>query len=519
MPSYRIGKDRESLHYTGEQYKQAVALWLESKGMNRIIDSSVEGTFEDLAFYNQEGVLVIVECKDTEVNIESPDFLKSFAWFLRKYSRLPSNKWFLFYYVARELTPWQKIELIFDEYNLEYAQNLLKNSIQKLSKDKREKMKRTALDLQNVEESTLISFIHSTHIVEASYEKLLRLARFPPSMSSSIPVTTPLSVGEMTKQLSRLSEVPEHQEILVTNIFEVSSIPKHVFLAPCDIRRPLDLLSYTDTQVFPFILKKGMLLTFSDLTDPKNKLSEFVDQSLVKTNDAKTVFTGSDRKFWLIQLMNESLFSHLRSIGMSSFHRGRFYFPPQDNQQLYVVWNSGLKRSEREITTFKTKKGQKGFWKQKAVSVNFRIMNGEYILVLSPGFLFTTDGKTPVNPKLMTKLSSRTWSRYGNYPLLNDVRFWVGFISNYKSPLEIDTGGEPIRIQTQCDQINYRYGLSNDYSPHLIQPISNPYLRKYWRSIDTTTQVKLDETENDIPSEDEENGPIEFFEEDEFDQY
>lgn len=101
IPFYNLGKGREALHIKGDEYKKAVKLWLESKGMIQHLDSSIEGIFEDLVLFENSTTRVAVECKNSVIRLFSKEFLLPFGWFLSIYARLPIEDRFRFLYFAR----------------------------------------------------------------------------------------------------------------------------------------------------------------------------------------------------------------------------------------------------------------------------------------------------------------------------------------------------------------------------------------------------------------------------------
>lgn len=77
MPIIRLGRERESLTYTGEAFKSAVRQYLESLGYSQTTDSYIEGHLQDMVFVNRDvdpGRLFYVEAKATKVSLRQKDF-------------------------------------------------------------------------------------------------------------------------------------------------------------------------------------------------------------------------------------------------------------------------------------------------------------------------------------------------------------------------------------------------------------------------------------------------------------
>jgi hypothetical protein len=494
VPVYNLGSSREALHESGERYKKAVSDWLESKGLIPYLNSAIEGTFEDLLFYDHGQMKVVVECKNSDVRLHSKEFLIPFGWFLSQYAQLPQESRFRFLFVARSIKPFSEAERIFTLVDKKAPRELLEKAVEVMEKSKRELVRDAATCLADIDDATLNSFIHSAEIVQADYFRLKEITDDKTAIPSSSFLKSLSQPHELAKRLDEMAKASSQRETIASNIFSVVSMPTKVSYAPLSIEvsRASTLLEFIDGMPYSFILREGKLITFSDLTDTENPLCEFVDYEKIKSDDIGNVFDGKDKKRGLMQLMNECLFRHLRKLEMRRHQRKSFFFEAKDGKQLIIKWNTGLKKAPRSITYYKGKEGQRGYWKHRALSAFFREMDGHYYLVLKPCFFFSKDGVKPVSPRLMTRLSSGAWARHGNHPLFRDLRFWMTFLSNCGSRLNLVTGGKPIEIDVHPNTSELGYGIPEDALPHLVSRIERPQYRMFWKSRDTTIQTTLD---------------------------
>jgi hypothetical protein len=494
VPIYNLGSSREALHQSGERYKKAVSDWLESKGLIPYLDSAIEGTFEDLLFYEHGQMKVVVECKNSDVRLYSKEFLIPFGWFLSQYAQLPQESLFRFLFVARSIKPFKEAERVFTLADREGPRELLEKVIEVMKKSKRDLVRKAATRIADIDDVTLKSFIHSAEIVQADYFRLREITDDKASIPRSSFLKSLSQPIELAKRLDDMAKAAKQPETIASNIFSVVSKPTKVSSAPLiiEVNRASTLLEFIDGMPYSFILKENKLLTFSDLTDTENPLCEFVEYEKIKTEEIDEVFDSNDKKRWLLYLMNECLFRHLRKLEMKRHRRKSFFFEAKDNKQLVIKWNTGLKMAPRSITYYKSKEGQRGYWKHRALSAFFKEMDGQYYLVLKPCFFFSKDGIRPVSPRLMTRLSSGAWARHGNHPLFRDLRFWMTFLSNCGDRIRLVTGGKPIEIDVQPNTSDLGYGIPEDALPHLVSRIERPRYRTFWKSRDTTVQTTLD---------------------------
>jgi hypothetical protein len=458
------------------------------------LDSAIEGTFEDLLFYEHGQMMVVVECKNSDIRFYSDEFLIPFGWFLNQFSQLPPESRFRFMFVARSIKPFKEVEQVFTLADKEGPKKVLAKTIEAMKESKKELVRKAAPNLVGIDDETLRLFIYSAEIVQADYFKLREITEDNSTIPSSSFLKSLTQPRELAKRLNEMAKAPVHQEPIASNIFSVVSKPKKVFYAPLiiEVNRASTLLEFIDGTPFSFILKERKLFTFSDLTDTENPLCEFVEYEKIKCEDISEVYNTEDKKRWLLQLMNECLYRHLRKLEMRRHRRKSFFFEAKDGKQLVIKWNSGLRKAPRSMTYYIGKEGQRGYWKHRALSAFLKEMDGHYYLVLKPCFFFSRDGIKPVSPRLMTRLSSGAWSRHGNHPLFRDLRFWMTFLSNCGSRLSLVTGGERIEIEVQPNTAMVGHGIPEDTLSHLISRIERPQYQMLWKSRDTSIQTKLD---------------------------
>src|SRR5437879_1927427 len=76
MGFYRIGREREAIPHRGEDYRSAVAKYLQSKGLRIDAEAPLEGSFEDIVCLESATARILVETKGTRIWVHSRKFLE-----------------------------------------------------------------------------------------------------------------------------------------------------------------------------------------------------------------------------------------------------------------------------------------------------------------------------------------------------------------------------------------------------------------------------------------------------------
>jgi len=494
MPLIQLLKEREALSTKGEQYKQAVTRYLQSRGYELDIDSAIEGTFEDQIYFRKDRIRVNVECKDTKVGVFSDDFLIPFGVYLSRFMKLASKDRFVFIYCTREIASREKFEMIFNELNEDSIQELLSRTISKLQSSKRESLNRISEIVSTIEMDTLITFVSTSEIIVASYEELERATEMRISSSTSPFIRSLASIQKITQSFVEQSLPDQIQEKISTNIFPVTKIPERVSYGSTSYPNAKSVIESLTDPFYPFILREKKLITFSDLTEKDNVLRSVITG---KPNSKMTLdfFDSRNKQMWLLDLLNQSLKKHALSLGMEN-RKNKHFFPSLNGRDVVVKWHTGTRLSNPRYLArwyFPKSANRPSFCKHRSLSMGFRIMNGSFFLVLNPDFHFSKNGIDALNPRLTTKLSSGAWAKNHNNRVLYDIRFWANFLAQRHEAISIDTGGEPIEVDTMPEIVNLEVGINDDTLPasSFLAPIQTPIFRVFQKT--PTRQVNLED--------------------------
>jgi hypothetical protein len=246
------------------------------------------------------------------------------------------------------------------------------------------------------------------------------------------------------------------EEFLPSNLLSVASLPTKLYCATTTHRK-FDEIWKVAPSANPFLLKSGMLYTFSDLGDSNEILSSFVDTTKVTKVETAEWLRVPDRRPWLIELLNRCLSKHLWRQGLKCVDR-RYYFPPGKSDNRKVKTLSGFNRSvAKEIGTEAPK-----FWFHMGCRARFMIVGDNLAIWVEPCFLFTVDGAVPVNGKAMGKLSQIWGGKQQNDHIFRDILFWFDVIKGIDPDEGILTGSTPIYLATLPLSAAAAFGIEGD---------------------------------------------------------
>jgi len=112
MTIHSIGKTRESLNWSSENYKDAIREYLDTEGYSQISDSFIEGDLSDMVFINPSlsvGEKTLVESKATSISSADEKLALEVVKYLVEWLKLDPQERFKFFIFTKSIT--KKVEL------------------------------------------------------------------------------------------------------------------------------------------------------------------------------------------------------------------------------------------------------------------------------------------------------------------------------------------------------------------------------------------------------------------------
>ena len=237
------------------------------------------------------------------------------------------------------------------------------------------------------------------------------------------------------------------RETVYSTLFPVEEMPRYIYGAPCkyndsqveEARQEIGYPHVNDENIYPFLLRDGMLFCFQNLKNPTGYFSKIVTPQETERCELSNWCDNPDRNKWLVTLLNYSLnkLTGRKRLRLDKIHR-RYYFPILEAGSSREIEYRPLNQSTatRQVVwqpiTKKTKK-PKPFWYHLAVALQFhQVSKKQWCLSIRPELRLTKDGFTSIESDKIGSRVTHAKSRKFNYDLLGDVNFWRDYLGNEK---------------------------------------------------------------------------------------
>ena len=217
-----------------------------------------------------------------------------------------------------------------------------------------------------------------------------------------------------------------------SNLLEVVSLPDVIWYAGTEARRAREVWEKTEANWLPpFMTYSEKLFSFDNLSTPTNPLYAVID-----TNDIGKMtveeFTDAYGEQGFVWILNECFYRHLKTQGLwVDKDRMRAYFPRTDEGPRRIKYQARLRIATRTVV-----KKIRNYWEHKSFRFRFERFGDVWTLVMLPGYVFTTDGKSDLlEGKVVNRLSTKREGRDYNNIVHNDLVFWTWVLSGGKSSI------------------------------------------------------------------------------------
>ena len=231
----------------------------------------------------------------------------------------------------------------------------------------------------------------------------------------------PEVVDEVTRTASH-SNFTRH----ASNLLEVVALPEVLWHAGTSARKAKDVWKHTEAAWLPpFLPYAERIFTFHNLLDVANPLRSQID-----VNDIQQVtveeFIADYGERCFVWLLNECLYRHFKAQNLSiDKDRMRAYFPRTDEGPRSIKYQARIRQATRTVV-----KRKSGHWEHKSFRFGFERFGDTWTLVVLPGYVFTTDGKSNfLERDTVNRLSTKREGRDYNNIVHNDLVFWAWVLS------------------------------------------------------------------------------------------
>ena len=289
---------------------------------------------------------------------------------------------------------------------------------------------------------------------ERELERLVRkLADLPPARGPSR-----LTLGAKIATAPAGQEAADTvEEVLPSNLFPVTDVPGILYSDDTTAQNKREVwAAMKGKNVPPFVLFENRLVSFVPPSIADNPFRGFLLGTAPKEEKLATWMADSDKRRQLVGLLNGALREHCYHLGIFTpkDDRTQFYCPIfKDGKPREFRWgsSSGTGGRSRALAKMKARPDKTQFGVHMSAYMRFIAVGDRLFLLIEPGWLFTTDGITPLQGREVGRFSTLWGGKERNAAVLRNVLMWGLLIANGRREImvNVSTAGSPLNVTLQ----------------------------------------------------------------------
>lgn len=253
------------------------------------------------------------------------------------------------------------------------------------------------------------------------------------------------------------------QELLVGNLLPVETYPADIWSDAATTQKNTDVWrSLSGKKISPFLLADGRIYTFSDPDSDDNQFRRFMTGAARKREKVSEWFTDPIRSKQLVRLFNDALQEHNYHLRIRNLkdNRKQFYCPTFDGKPRVFRWGGGGKG--RTIAKVGERPDKTKIGIHYSARMRFLILGSRLFLLVEPGWMFTSDGVTPLEGKQVTVLSTKFGGKERNAAVLRNLLMWGMLLANREERIRISLGGSQLVVDPVPALASAPVGIDGD---------------------------------------------------------
>ncbi len=236
------------------------------------------------------------------------------------------------------------------------------------------------------------------------------------------------------------------------------------------------------TEHTPFVLQGGQVWAFHNLLRPDGPFANAVQRSSMRREPAADVWANGDWRRHYVRLLNRALQLHLEADRGLAYDRehNRFWFEAADGEPRIeqVATKTGQNRSRQVAYEQRFKDGEaKGVWCHWALHARFaQVGPSTWVLSLRPGYQWTTDGTTLLDPDRVSRRASRKMAHTYNAQYFDQVHFWQTWLTEGTPRLVLPIGEAAIIAEAQPISTGVEWPAIGDETFDPAEPVGDNLL-------------------------------------------
>lgn len=311
-----------------------------------------------------------------------------------------------------------------------------------------------------------------------------RPTRGPASPSAGLPGAFSSIVGHRIGQ-EQPDAVPEQ---LVSNLLAVTRFPVAIFSDLSRVAKQRDVWStLKGRRVPPFVLHEGRLYSFIAPTDVGNPFRSVLAGTNPRSERPVDWLRDEQRVRLLVWLLNDAVREHCYHLRLHTTRtdRKQFFAPVFDGRPRRFQWHASAR--PRTLAKVVTQTNDTALGVHYSAKMRFIALAESLYLLIEPGWMFTSDGVTPLPGEQMGVFSTKWGGRERNAAVLRNVLMWGLLLSGGERAITIDCGGDAscslatipahtdMRMGIAADTISLRNILGGEGAGEQVETDDSPY--------------------------------------------
>lgn len=258
------------------------------------------------------------------------------------------------------------------------------------------------------------------------------------------------------------------EEALPSNLFAVTDTPAFLYGDATNAKSKREVwATMKGKNVPPFVLYENRLFSFVPPNAVDNPFRDFMLGTDPRPEPIADWMADSDKRRQLVGLLNAALREHCYHLRILTPKKDRtHFFCPifSEGEPREFRWGSAGR--SRALAKMKTRTNGTQFGVHMSAYMRFITVGDRLFVIIEPGWLFTTDGITPLEGKEVGRFSTLWGGKERNAAVLRNVLMWGLLIANGKRAILVNvaTAKSPLQVSVQSVPIHTKltHGIAGD---------------------------------------------------------
>lgn len=241
---------------------------------------------------------------------------------------------------------------------------------------------------------------------------------------------------EIVNEITQTAKVSESEYVtrFSSNFIEFEGMPAKIYMADATASLVTIFEEINLDPSPPFLHKENKIISFFPIDNPAYGLSRFIDPGTLVEIPREEYLDNVDREREFSYLLNRSVLTHLRYLGLQTDREKRrafFQRHIKDEENVQIRYQARVKSATRTVVKKRVSPttNQIIYWEHKSFSFKVEKTGNGYGIFITPNYTFTLDGYSEyLKPEKINSLSTKRSSRDYNMHYLNDLNFWSWII-------------------------------------------------------------------------------------------